>query len=88
LFLNFDLFVESVRKIDIRHFMGSKAFLIMAEVQKTIRKNDFRSGFCTNSTADKNERSANAVFDCSSPFQIQLCGVRNDNDQWRTQKIS
>jgi len=31
LFLNFDLFVESARKIDVRHFVKEKAFLI-AEV--------------------------------------------------------
>jgi len=30
--------------------------------------------------AQTNERAANVVIDSSSPFQTQLCGVRNDND--------
>jgi len=49
LFLNFDLFVESARKIDIRHFIKEKAFLI-AEVWKTIWTKDFRNEFCSTST--------------------------------------
>jgi len=49
LFLNFDLFAESARKIDIRHFIKEKAFLI-AEVQKTIGTKYFRSELCSTST--------------------------------------
>jgi len=48
LFVNFDLPVESARKIDIRYFI-KKAFLI-AELQKTIGTKYFISEFCATNT--------------------------------------
>jgi len=77
LFLHFDLFVESARKIDIWHFM--KKNISDSRTAENNWGKRFQKWVLFNQNR-LNERTANVVIDSSSPFQTQLRGIHNDND--------
>jgi len=78
LFLNYDLFVESARKIVIRQFMESKSISDSQSVEIN-SDNKFQKWVLFNQHR-KYEKATNVVADSSSPFQTHLCGVQYDND--------